>query len=64
MTTTAPQSERQDLHAARFAEAAALREVLVKDGDGGGHNAELSRPIRNAVADIPSLPKAMSRLDS
>jgi hypothetical protein len=63
MTTTAPQSERQDLHAALFAEAAALREVIVKAGDGGGHNAELSRPIGNAVADILRLPKALSRFD-
>jgi len=63
MTTTATQSELHDLHAARFAEMAALREMLVEAGD-GAHHADLSDRMRNAVAEILRLQKAMSHLDA
>jgi hypothetical protein len=62
MITTATQSELHDLHAARFAEMAALREMLVEAGD-GAHHADLSRRMRDAVTEILRLQKLITRLD-
>jgi len=61
--TTSTTAELSDLHAARFAEMAALREMLVESGH-GENSAEISDRMRNAVAEILRLQKAMSRLDT
>jgi hypothetical protein len=62
MTTTSTQSELRDLHATRFAEMAALREMLVESGH-GENSAEISNRMRDAVVEILRLQKAVSRLD-
>lgn len=55
-------NELRDLHAARFAEMAALREMLVDAGD-GEHGAELAGRMQEAVVEILRLQKALARLD-
>lgn len=61
--TTDSDNELRDLHAARFAELAALREMLVEAGD-GSHPPEAADRMRDAVAEILRLQKIMSRLDA
>jgi esterase/lipase superfamily enzyme len=62
MTMNAMKNELRDLHAARFAEMASLREMLVDAGH-GEHSADLSNRMRDAVAEILRLQRAVSRLD-
>jgi ferritin-like metal-binding protein YciE len=59
---TAMHNELRDLHAARFAEMAALREMLVESSQGENSAAITSR-MRDTVAEILRLQKAVSRLD-
>ena len=62
MTSTIT-SELRDLHAARFAEIAALREMLVDaDARGGAGEAELSGRMREAVTEILRLQRSIARL--
>ena len=62
MITTA-MNELRDLHAARFAEIAALREMLVDAGsrDGAGEK-DLSGRMREAVTEILRLQRSIARL--
>lgn len=57
--------ELRDQHAARFAQVAALREMLVDAGSGcdGRREALLSGLMRDAAADILRLQQTISRLD-
>jgi hypothetical protein len=57
-------NELRDLHAARFAEMAALREMLVSaDGTSNGElNGHLAGKMRDAVAEILRLQRSISRL--
>lgn len=57
-------SELRDLHAARFAEMAALREMLVMAGERnkGPLEGELAGRMREAVTEILRLQRSISRL--
>ncbi len=57
--------ELRDQHAARFAEVAALRELLVDAGSGcdGRREVILSGLMRDAAAEILRLQQTISRLD-
>jgi len=62
--TSSTTCELRDQHAARFAEVAALREMLV-DADSGRdsrHEALLSCLMRDAAAEILRLQQIISRL--
>ena len=62
MMTTA-MNELRDLHAARFAEIAALREMLVDAGSrGGACEKDLSARMREAVTEILRLQRSIARL--
>jgi hypothetical protein len=61
-TMTARHDELRDLHAARFAEISALREMLVTAGN-GTHSAEIAVRMRDSVAEILRLQKIMADLD-
>ena len=62
MMTTA-MDELRDLHAARFAEIAALREMLVEANSRHGAGEEdLSGRMREAVTEILRLQRSISRL--
>ena len=54
--------ELRDLHAARFAEMAALREMLVIHGSNGNHQFDTATAnrMRDTVAEILRLQRAMS----
>jgi len=58
-TMTAMHDELRDLHAARFAEIAALREMLVDAGD-GEHTEQLAGRMRDSVAEILRLQKVIA----
>jgi hypothetical protein len=63
VTTTMEQNdELRDLHAARFAEMAALREMLVINGSNGNHQFDTATAnrMRDTVAEILRLQRAMS----
>jgi hypothetical protein len=60
ITTT--HNELRDLHAARFAEIAALREMLVTAGD-AAHSAEIAGRLRESVAEILRLQKSIARIE-
>ena len=62
--TSSTEFELRDLHAARFAEIAALREMLVEAAPDGDATAELSGRMRDSVAEILRLQKLLSRLDA
>jgi len=57
-------SELRDLHAARFAEMAALREMLVTAGEenNGPLDGELAGRMRDAVTDILRLQRSIARI--
>lgn len=57
-------SELRDLHAARFAEMAALREMLVTAGEenNGPLDGELAGRMRDAVTEILRLQRSIARL--
>ena len=62
--TTGTSNELRDLHAARFAEIAALREMLVtadRAAD-GPTDTELAGRMRDAVGEILRLQRSISRL--
>ena len=62
MMTTA-MNELRDLHAARFAEIAALREMLVDAGSrDGAREKDLSARMREAVTEILRLQRSIARL--
>lgn len=61
--TSATNNELRDMHAARFAEMAALREMLVHAGD-GEHEEDLAGRMRDAVAEILRLQKIISRIEA
>lgn len=58
-------NEIRDLHAARFAEIAALREMLVIAGEKnqGPLEGDVAGRMRSAVREILRLQKIMSRID-
>lgn len=58
-TTMTMHDELRELRAARFAEIAALREMLVDAGD-GEHTQQLARRMRDSVADILRLQKVIA----
>ena len=62
--TTSTSNELRDLHAARFAEIAALREMLVTADRGidGEADAELAGRMRDAVGEILRLQRSIARL--
>ena len=61
--TTSTSNELRDLHAARFAEMAALREMLVDAGSrNGAGEEELSGRMREAVTEILRLQRTIARL--
>jgi ferritin-like metal-binding protein YciE len=61
-TMTNLHDELRDLHAARFAEMAALREMLVIHGSNGNHQLDTATAdrMRDTVAEILRLQRAMS----
>lgn len=61
-TMTAIHHELRDLHAARFAEISALREMLVHAGD-GEQNAKLAGLMRDSVAEILRLQKIIALIE-
>ena len=61
-TMTAMHDELRDLHAARFAEIAALREMLVDAGT-GEHSAEIAGLMRDSVAEILRLQKIIALIE-
>jgi len=61
-TMNAMHDELRDLHAARFAQIAALREMLVDAGD-GEHNAETADLMRDSVAEILRLQKIIALIE-
>jgi hypothetical protein len=63
--TSLATSELRDFHASRFAQIAALREMLVDAGTGRDrrHADLLSGLMRDAVAEILRLQQMISRLD-
>jgi hypothetical protein len=62
MTMKAMHDELRDLHAARFAEIAALREMFVHAND-GDHAAQLSGRMRDAVSEILRLQKVLTLIE-
>lgn len=61
--TTTPMNELRDLHAARFAEIAALREMLVDAGSRDGNcEKDLSGQMREAVTEILRLQRSIARI--
>lgn len=61
-TMKAMHDELRDLHAARFARIAALREMLVDAGD-GEHDAETAGLMRDSVAEILRLQKIIALIE-
>ncbi len=63
--TSSTACELRDQHAARFAEVAALREMLVDAGSGcdGRREVLLCGLMRDAAAEILRLQQTISRLD-
>ena len=63
-TMTGMHEELRDLHAARFAEIGALREMLVIAGEdsGGQLDGDVAGRMRNAVAEILLLQRSIARL--
>ncbi|MGA1540829.1 MAG: hypothetical protein ACO39C_10455 [Chthoniobacterales bacterium] len=61
-TMTDLHEELRDLHAARFAEISALREMLVADGD-GVHSAEIAGRMRDSVTEILRLQKIIAQIE-
>lgn len=59
---TAMHDELRDMHAARFAEISALREMLVDAGD-GAHSAEIAGRMRDSVAEILRLQKIIALIE-
>lgn len=57
-------NELRDLHAARFAEIAALREMLVIAGEDSGSevDGDVAGKMRDAVAEILRLQRSIARL--
>lgn len=62
LMTLTTSNELRDLHAARFAEMAALREMLVDAGD-GAHGPELAGRMQEAVVEILRLQKALAQIN-
>jgi hypothetical protein len=62
MTMTAMHDELRDLHAVRFAEISALREMLVDAGH-GPQSAELAGRMRDSVAEILRLQKMITLIE-
>lgn len=54
--------ELRDLHAARFAEISALREMLAHAGD-GTRSAEIAGRMRDSVAEILRLQKIIALIE-
>jgi ferritin-like metal-binding protein YciE len=54
--------ELRDLHAARFAEISALREMLVDAGN-SSHSAEIAGRMRDSVAEILRLQKIIALIE-
>ena len=61
-TMMAIREELFEMHAARFAEIAALREMLVHAGN-GQHNAEVAERMRDSVAEILRLQKIIKSIE-
>lgn len=61
-TMTAMHNELRDLHAARFAEISALREMLVTAAD-GAPTAEIAGRMRESVAEILRLQKVIAQIE-
>jgi hypothetical protein len=61
-TMMALHDELRDLHAARFAEISALREMLVTNGN-GAHSAEIAGRMRDSVAEILRLQKIIAQIE-
>ena len=61
-TMTAMHDELRDLHAARFAEISALREMLVTAGH-GTHSDEIAGRMRDSVAEILRLQKIIAQAE-
>lgn len=61
-TIKAMHDELRDLHAARFAEISALREMLVHAGD-GEHSAETAGLMRDSVAEILRLQRIIALIE-
>ena len=59
---TAMHDELRDMHAARFAEISALREMLVQAGD-GAHTAEIAGMMRDSVAEILRLQRIITQIE-
>ena len=54
--------ELRDLHAARFAEIFALREMLVQASD-AAHSAEIAGLMRDSVAEILRLQRIITQIE-
>lgn len=61
-TMTAMHDELRDLHAARFAEISALREMLV-NAEQAGDSAEIAGYMRDSVAEILRLQKIIALIE-
>lgn len=61
---TEMRNELRDLHAARFAEIAALREMLVTAGEDSSSelDGDVAGKMRDAVAEILRLQRSIARL--
>jgi len=61
-TMTAMHDELRDLHAARFADISALREMLV-NAEQAGDSAEIAGHMRDSVAEILRLQKIIALIE-
>ena len=62
MTMRAMHDELRDLHAARFAEISALREMLV-NAEEAGDSADIAGHMRDSVAEILRLQKIIALIE-